>query len=231
MQNNPINTAMILAAGRGMRMRPLTDKIPKPLLKVAGKHLIEYHINALVAAGIENIVINTAWLGEQIPQTLGDGEKYGCRLLYSPEPVGAYETAGGIINALPLIDTQNFLLVNGDVWCDYCFENLLAKPLPGGTAKIVLVNNPEHNLNGDFALTDGIAQVNGTDKLTYSGIGLFEREFFTGYADFPLSLGKVLRDKIAKRQVFAEFFKGTWFDIGTPDRLKYLDNYLKSNQQ
>lgn len=212
---------MILAAGRGERMKPLTDITPKPLLIVNNKCLIEYHIEALVKAGISQIVINHAWLGEQIPKKLGDGSKYGCSIQYSPEPVGAFETAGGIIKALPLLGDEPFIVVNGDVWTNFDFAKLKQQKLTH-LAHIVLVNNPEHNLDGDFGVQGSHAELVSKQKYTFSGIGLYSSKFFQEEFELPLGLGKLLKQEIDKKQVTAEIYQGQWSDIGTPERLRKI---------
>ncbi|MDH5573461.1 MAG: nucleotidyltransferase family protein, partial [Gammaproteobacteria bacterium] len=170
--------AMILAAGRGERMRPLTDHTPKPLLQVGGQALIEYHIKALIKAGINEIVINYAWLGQQIEQKLGDGKRYGARICYSPETPQALETAGGIIQALPLLGINPFMVINGDIWCDYPLIQLPDEPQ--GLAHLVLVQNPEHNPQGDFSFNGKTLAVEGENKFTFSGIGVYRPELFAG---------------------------------------------------
>ena len=224
--------AMILAAGRGERMRPLTDSLPKPLLKVAGKMLIEYHLEKLKAAKITDVVINHAWLGSKIEQALGDGSRYGLSIQYSAEDE-ALETAGGIINALPLLKNANngdeaFIVINGDVFCDYDISKLPASL--SGLAHLVLVNNPEHNPEGDFVLTssDTVEQT-GNNKLTFSGIGVYHPGLFKDYPYGKLALAPVLRKAMEQKQVAGEFYQGNWQDIGTPERLSELDLYLKNN--
>lgn len=221
---------MILAAGKGTRMRPLTLNKPKPLLEVNGQSLIEYHIKALVKAGITELVINHAYLGEQIPAHLGDGSRYQCQIQYSPEPVGEFETAGGIINALPLLGDQPFLVVNADIWCDYPFSQLLQQPIKQ-LAHLVLVENPPQHPNGDFAIEQGMAQLAADDeqvlKHTFSGIAVYQPEFFSGEHSMPLALGKLLRNAIKKQEVSAELYHGQWSDIGTPERLAKLKQKLE----
>lgn len=224
--------AMILAAGRGERMRPLTDTIPKPLLKVAGKMLIEYHILALAKAGITELVINIAWLGEQIKTALGDGSKYAVQIQYSDEGGQALETAGGIINALPLLggDDGNapFVVVNGDIWCDYDFSNLPAQP--EGLAHLIMVDNPQHHPEGDFALHDsGHLTTEGEDKLTFSGIGVYHPDLFANLAVTVLPLAPLLHNAIQQGKVTGEHYQGQWLDIGTPERLSEL-NQIESGR-
>ncbi|MCK5387246.1 MAG: nucleotidyltransferase family protein [Gammaproteobacteria bacterium] len=219
--------AMILAAGRGERMRPLTDNLPKPLLKVAGKMLIEYHLEKLKSAQITEVVINHAWLGEKIEQALGDGSQYGLNIHYSHE-AEALETAGGIINALPLLGSDAFIVVNGDIYCDYDLSIL--PPSLSGLAHLVLVNNPPHNPQGDFVLTNtGAVEQEGENKQTFSGIGVYHPDLFKGYPNGKLALAPILRKAMDQHQVSGESYQGVWHDIGTPERLNELDLYLKSN--
>lgn len=218
---------MILAAGRGERMRPLTDNLPKPLLKVAGKMLIEYHLEKLKAAQITEVVINHAWLGEKIEQALGDGSRYGLTIHYSPE-VEALETAGGIINALPLLGNSEFIVINGDIFCDYELSSLPSSL--SGLAHLLLVGNPEHHLEGDFALTNsGLLEQTGENKQTFSGIGVYHADLFKGYPRGKLALAPILRKAMDQQQVTGEFYQGIWHDVGTPERLSELDLYLKNN--
>jgi MurNAc alpha-1-phosphate uridylyltransferase len=215
--------AMILAAGRGERMRPLTDTCPKPLLKVGAKCLIEYHIQNLVAAGFTDIVINHAYLGEQIERTLGTGQQYGAQLYYSPEAT-ALETGGGIFNALPLLGNSPFLVVNGDVWCDYPF-NKIADSLTG-LAHLILINNPEHNLKGDFHLKYNKVYSKGTPCLTFSGIGVYHPDLFMNCTAGRFSLVPLLIKAMEMAKVTGEHYQGEWLDIGTPQRLEELNQRL-----
>jgi MurNAc alpha-1-phosphate uridylyltransferase len=217
--------AMILAAGRGERMRPLTDHTPKPLLRAGGHCLIEYHILALARAGITELVINHAHLGSQIEQALGDGSRYGVGISYSPEGEGrALETGGGIFRALPLLGPEPFIVVNGDVYCDYPFENLLT--VPGGLAHLVLVDNPPHHPQGDFVLSEGRVLDADGKRLTFSGIGLYRPELFEGCEAGAFPLAPLLRQAMARGQVTGEHYRGLWMDIGTPQRLQELDTLL-----
>lgn len=214
--------AMILAAGRGERMRPLTDRIPKPLLEVAGKPLVEYHIEALRDAGFVEIVINHAWLGEQIVQRLGNGERLGVEIAWSPEPEGALETGGGIHHALPLLGDEAFLVVNSDIWTDYPYATL-HRSLPR-LAHLVLIDNPAHHPQGDFGLEQGI--VTGTDgdnRLTFSGIGLYRPELFREQSAGAFPLAPLLREAIRRGEVTGEHYRGEWTDVGTPQRLAELN--------
>ena len=219
--------AMILAAGRGERMRPLTDAMPKPLLKVAGKMLIEYHLDNIKAAGITEVIINHAWLGEKIEKALGDGSRYGLNIRYSAE-TEALETAGGIVNALPIISDDVFIVINGDVFCDYDLSTLPSSL--AGLAHLVLVNNPSHNPDGDFVLTtSGRVEQSGENKLTFSGIGVYHSDLFAGLQNTKQALAPLLRTAMEQHQVTGELYQGIWHDIGTPERLSELDVYLKNN--
>ena len=216
--------AMILAAGRGERLRPLTDKTPKPLIKVAGKSLIEYHLQNLSAAGFKEIVINTAWLAENIHHQLGNGESYGVTIQYSDEGE-ALETAGGIINALPLLGKKPFLVVNGDIWCDFDFSTL--PELNNSTqAHLVLVNNPDHNQKGDFALQDGLIKNTGKPMYTFSGIGIYSASFFAEQQPGPLPLAPIIRNKCETGLVSGQHYNGEWTDIGSIERLQELEKQL-----
>ncbi|MDH5183785.1 MAG: nucleotidyltransferase family protein [Gammaproteobacteria bacterium] len=216
--------AMILAAGRGERMRPLTDHTPKPLLMAAGKRLIEYHIESLVNAGLTELVINHAHLGQQVEQSLGDGCRYGAHIQYSAEGEGqALETGGGIHKALPLLQGEAFVVVNGDVYCDYDFARLT---VPNGLAHLVMVDNPAHNPKGDFDLTEGQIHSEGAHKLTFSGIGVYRPELFAACHPGAFPLAPLLRDAMAQGAVSGEHFHGLWMDIGTPERLQQLDKML-----
>jgi len=216
--------AMILAAGRGERLRPLTDTTPKPLIKVAGKSLIEYHLNNLAKAGINEIVINTAWLAEKIHQQLGDGSKYNTTIQYSDEGK-ALETAGGIIKALPLLGNEPFLVVNGDIWCDYDFSNLPELEMQK-QAHLILVNNPEHNPQGDFALQDGLIKNTADSMYTFSGIGIYQKEFFAENNQNVAPLGPIIRNKCIENLVSGEIYYGLWTDVGSVDRLQELEKKL-----
>lgn len=218
--------AMILAAGRGERMRPLTDHTPKPMLPVAGKPLIEYHIEALARAGFGSIVINVAWLGQQIIDALGSGERFGVELRFSREEPAALETAGGIRRALPLLDDMPFVVVNGDVWTDYSLANL---SLPVGLAHLVLVDNPPHHEQGDFVLDGERIVDGGGQRLTFSGIGVYHPSLFTDLPDGPQPLAPLLRAAIAQGQVSGEHYRGRWVDVGTPARLEQLERMVGSD--
>jgi MurNAc alpha-1-phosphate uridylyltransferase len=216
---------MILAAGRGERMRPLTNTTPKPLLQVGGQALIEYHIAALREAGIDEIVINHAWLGEQIMQYLGDGSQYGVQIQYSDESAGVLETAGGIIKALPLLGDAPFVVVNGDIFTDYSYARLPQQP--DSLAHLVMVDNPPQHPEGDFVLNEGRLLAEGAPRLTYSGIGVYDPQLFSGCQPGVLPLAPILRTAMARGEISGEHFTGQWLDIGTPERLAELDASLK----
>ncbi|MCG8292455.1 MULTISPECIES: N-acetylmuramate alpha-1-phosphate uridylyltransferase MurU [Pseudomonas] len=220
--------AMILAAGKGERMRPLTLHTPKPLVPAAGKPLIEYHLEALARAGITDVVINHAWLGQQIEDHLGDGSRFGLNIRYSPEGE-PLETGGGIFKALPLLGDAPFLLVNGDIWTDYDFRSLNA-PL-SGLAHLVLVENPGHHGRGDFRLQDGQV-VDGDDSpgtLTFSGISVLDPALFEGCQAGAFKLAPLLRKAMADGQVSGEHFSGQWVDVGTLERLADVERLIGAN--
>ena len=217
--------AMILAAGRGERMRPLTDSLPKPLLPLAGKPLIVHHIEALARAGIREIVINHAWLGHLLEQQLGDGQRFGVRLVYSAEGATGLETAGGIRQALSLLGEQPFLVVNGDISTDFDFSTLLAVPVIGILAHLVLVPNPPQHPSGDFAINtaDGLLQASGVLQYTFSGIGVYRPEFFLTVPEGPQKLAPFLRQAMQTGLVSGQLYQGYWADIGTPERLQQAE--------
>jgi len=220
--------AFILAAGRGERMRPLTDHTPKPLLPAGGKPLIVWHLERLAAAGFREIVINHAHLGSLIEQTLGDGSQWGLHIQYSPEPPGALETAGGIASALPLLGDQPFLVVNGDVYCDLDFGRFAG--WTAGMAHLVMVENPAHHTAGDFSL-DGerVTYAQGEQTLTYAGIGVFSPAFFANIQPGTvMKLRPLLDAAIAAGTLTGERYTGRWVDVGTPQRLAELDQELRT---
>ena len=221
--------AMILAAGRGERMRPYTDLTPKPLLSVGGRRLIEYHLNALAGIGVTDIVINHAHLGHQIETVLGDGRRYGVSIHYSAEGEQGLETGGGIFNALPLLGHDPFIVVNGDIWTDYPYVQLPRQPQ--GLAHLVLVDNPEFNGKGDFSL-DSHARVHDGDgdALTFSGIAVYHPELFAACQAGVFPLAPLLRQAMARGQVSGEHYTGQWVDVGTPQRLQALQDWLASTQ-
>lgn len=219
--------AMILAAGRGERLRPLTDHTPKPLLKAGQQSLIAHLIEKLVAAGFTEIIINHAHLGEQFPAQLGDGSRYGAQLSFSAELNGGLETAGGIIHALPLIGTAPFLVVNGDIWTDYDFSKLNDVISDKLLCHLILVDNPDHHPNGDFALSpEGELLSDGDPKYTFSGIGVYHPQLFAGLADEKRPLKPLLLKAIAQQLARGELYQGKWSDIGTIERLEALNHQL-----
>lgn len=222
--------AMILAAGLGNRMRPLTLTTPKPLLPVGGKPLIVWHIEALKAAGIEQIIINTAWLGHKLHEALGDGSAYGVQILWSDEDE-PLETAGGIHKALPLLGDEPFLLVNGDIWLAYDFQKLTHKDLGQHLAHLVLVNNPPQHPHGDFAFCkeqpNSRVMSEGDEKYTFAGVSVLSPHLFAHLSAGKAPLAPLLRQAIAQGLVTAEHHAGAWVDVGTPERLAELDNQLK----
>ncbi len=221
--------AMILAAGRGERMRPLTDHTPKPLLKVGCKPLIVWHIERLVAAGFKDLVINHAHLGAQIENALGDGSQWGVRIQYSPEEI-ALETAGGIANAMPLLGDAPFLVVNGDVFTDIDFGAL--KLVSPNVAHLVMVDNPPQHAAGDFALSGGKLGVDGTEKLTFSGVGVYQPKLFAGITRGEAAkLAPLLKAAMAQGLVSGSHHQGAWHDIGTPERLQALDSQLLNSER
>ncbi len=224
--------AMILAAGRGERMRPLTDETPKPLLAAGGKPLIVWHLERLAAAGFRDIVINHAHLGEQIESALGDGAKWGLSIRYSPEPPGALETAGGIAKALPMLGDRPFLVVNGDIYCDFDFARFPRSQAAGRSpaAHLVMVANPSHHSGGDFSL-DGqrVICARGEHTLTYAGIGVFSPSFFAEVRPGAvMKLRPLLDAAIEAGTLSGEPFAGRWVDVGTPQRLAELDSELRN---
>ena len=212
--------AMILAAGRGERLRPLTLATPKPLLEVRGRPLIGWHLAALARAGVREVVINLSWLGEQIRNTLGDGAAYGLRIAYSDEGPEPLETGGGIFRALPLLGPGPFLLVNGDVYTDYQPARLRAAPEALG--HLVLVPNPPQHPRGDFALDAGRILEDGEPRYTYSGLAVLHPELFAGCSDGRFPLLPLFKRAIALGRLHGELYTGAWTDVGTPERLAAL---------
>jgi MurNAc alpha-1-phosphate uridylyltransferase len=212
--------AMILAAGRGERMRPLTDDIPKPLLPARGRPLIEHHFAALARGGITELVINLGWRGGQLRDHVGDGQRFGVRVAYSDEGFPPLETGGGILQALSLLGPEPFWLVNGDVFCEYPFEvrSLADRAL----AHLVLVPNPAHHRDGDFALAAGLITDSATNRSTYSGIAVIHPRLFADRSPGRFPLAPLLRAAASRREVTAELFTGFWSDVGTPERLAAL---------
>jgi len=229
--------ALIFAAGLGERMRPLTDSTPKPLLSAGGKPLIAWHLEKLAAIGVREVVVNISWLADRFPQALGDGSRWGLRIIWSNEGPVPLETGGGMHHALPLLrgdDNAPFLAINGDIWTDYDFARLPREP--AGDAHLVLVDNPPHNPRGDFALdADGRVAGDGEARLTFSGIGVYRPALFdhwqavigdaAGAADMPprFKLAPLLRAAMADGRASGEHHRGRWTDVGTPQRLAELD--------
>jgi MurNAc alpha-1-phosphate uridylyltransferase len=220
--------AIVLAAGRGERMRPITDRIPKPLVPVAGKPLIAYHLEALARAGVRDVVINLSHLGAQIPAALGDGSRFGVRIQYSDEGPVPFETGGGIFNALPLLGPAPFIVVNGDIWTDFDFSALALDP--GADARLVLVPNPPHVARGDFGLDGDYIIESERDRFTYSGIGVYSPEFFAGCEPGKFPLLPLLKRAIAARRLRGQVYRGDWSDIGTPERLAALEQQLRASR-
>ncbi len=219
---------MLLAAGRGERLRPRTDETPKPLIEVAGTPLIEYHLHRLKKAGIEDIVINISHLGQIIQQHLGNGNSFGVHIEYSDEGEQALETAGGIIHAMPLLGDDHFLVLNSDIWCDHDLS--FATLSSDKHAHLVLVDNPDHNANGDFSYENEKISNNGNNFLTFSGIGIYHPNFFENQPTEKLALAPLIRDAVDNKLVSAEYFSGNWFDIGTEQRLKQAEKFLEKNK-
>ena len=224
--------AMILAAGRGERMRPLTDHTPKPLLAVGGKPLVVWHIERLRTAGLHELVINHAHLGHRLEEALGDGAALGVRIAWSPE-TRALETAGGIRHALPLLGDAPFVVVNGDVFCDTDFAALRSAAeglrADGPLAHLLLVDNPAHHPDGDFHLAaDGLIHTDGQPRLTFSGLGAYHPALFNGLPDdTPAKLAPLLRAAMSAGTVTGRHHRGRWIDVGTPQRLAELDGELR----
>jgi len=213
--------AMILAAGRGLRMRPLTETTPKPLLRVCGAPLIEHHVNALARGGIRDIIVNLCWLGAQIRDYLGDGARYGVSIRYSDEAPRALEAAGGIVRALAHLAPGPFAVVNADVYCDFRFENLRIGA--GADAHLLLVANPPHHPQGDFGLQDGRAVASAPRQFTFAGIAVYRTALFAGLADGVRPLKPLLIEAMAARRCSAEIHGGFWEDVGSVERLAALN--------
>lgn len=222
--------AMILAAGMGNRMRPLTLHTPKPLLEVGGKPLIVWHIEKLQKIGVQEIVINTAWLGEKLADALGDGSQFGVKILWSHEGEGL-ETAGGIINALSLLGNAPFILVNGDVWTTMDFAPLLNVQLQDALAHLVLVENPVQHPQGDFTLSENKAytfeQAQSGENLTYSGVAVMHPQMFVGLESGKRPLAPLLKQAMQQEKISAQKLQGVWVDVGTPERLNALDQQIQ----
>ena len=223
--------AMILAAGRGERMRPLTLDRPKALLEVGGLPLIVHHLHALAMAGFRDVVVNVSWLGAQIASALGDGSRFNVRLRYSDEGPEPLETGGGIFRALPLLGPAPFLVLNGDVWTDYPYAKLRESLRPADLAHLVLVGNPMHNPDGDFVLQAGRIVEQPGAKFTFSGVGVYRPELFEGCQDGGFKLAPLLRAAARAGRVSGECHDGEWLDIGTPERLAELDRRLRGDDR
>jgi MurNAc alpha-1-phosphate uridylyltransferase len=227
--------ALIFAAGKGERMRPLTESTPKPLLSVGGKRLIEWHLEKLAAIGCGRVVINTSWLAACFEPALGDGSRWGLQLVYSYEGIEPLETGGGMAKALPALGDAPFIALNGDVFCDADFAQL--PRAPSGLAHLLMVDNPPHNPDGDFALqANGLLASEGDARLTFSGIGVYRPELLwqcrahwqqSGVEHPRFKLAPILRRAMAEGQISAEHFRGQWTDVGTPERLAELDDELR----
>jgi N-acetyl-alpha-D-muramate 1-phosphate uridylyltransferase len=223
---------MILAAGRGERFRPLTDRLPKPLIEVAGVPLVLRHLRRLAAAGIREVMINLGWLGELIEEKLGDGAGLGLAIRYSREGWPALETGGGVFKALPLLGSGPFLLVNGDVWCDYPLAQLLARAAalpPGDYAHMVLVPNPPHHPRGDCGLAGGRVVTACAETRTFSGLSVLRPELFAECTGGAFPLWPLLREASILGRVSGEIYEGLWSDVGTPERLQALQQVLEKS--
>lgn len=230
-----VTTAMILAAGRGTRMAPLTDHCPKPLLSLAGKPLIEHHLEKLALAGFRQVVINHSYLGHLLPERLGNGERWGLRIHYSAES-SPLETAGGIIQALPYLGAEPFALINGDVWTDMDYSELATASFsPEQWGCLWLVDNPRHHERGDFVLQNNgllaLPSTNTESCLTFSGLSVLSPTLFSGLTEGKRPLAPVLRLAISQQQLCGRYLSHHWVDVGTPERLAELDMYLQSNSE
>ncbi|PIP80337.1 MAG: mannose-1-phosphate guanylyltransferase [Gammaproteobacteria bacterium CG22_combo_CG10-13_8_21_14_all_40_8] len=218
--------AMILAAGRGERFRPITDTLPKPLISVCGKPLIFWHLEALAQAGIHEVVVNISWLGQQIKDRLTDGQAFGVHIQYSEELV-ALESAGGIQKALKLLGTEPFLVINADIWCDYPLQNLIGKKYT--KPHLILVDNPNFNPSGDFSIQQGLLQNCGDNMLTFSGISVYPLPFAQQFLAEKGSIVPYLRKWANQKSISAEHYDGKWYDVGTIERLQKLEQDLKTS--
>ncbi len=222
-----MGVALILAAGRGERMRPLTERTPKPLLQVGGKRLIEWHLEALARAGVRYVVINTSHLADRFPDALGDGSRYGLRIRYSYEGATPLETGGGMLRALPLLASDTFIAINGDVWTDFDSGTLPAQP--DGLAHLVMVDNPPHHPRGDFVLRDGRLHDEDAPRLTFAGIAVYRRALFDDLVPGVFSIVPRLREAMRAGRVGGQHHTGAWSDVGTPERLSELDARLRKS--
>ena len=220
--------AMLLAAGRGERLRPITDTLPKALVPVGGKPLIAWHLAALARAGIGDVVINLSWLGEQLQAALGDGRDFGVRISWSEEGPVALETGGGIFRALPLLGPQAFLVVSADIWTDIDFSRVRLEP--DALAHLMLISNPPHHPRGDFGLDGELVVERDDERLTYANVGVYRPEFFEGCTAGRFPLLQPLRRAIAARRVRGELYRGRWSDVGTAERLADLNARLPALQ-
>lgn len=218
--------AMLLAAGRGERMRPLTDSVPKPLVPVGGRALIVWHLLALARAGIREVVINLSWLGAQLRDALGDGSQFGVSIAWSDEGPVPLETGGGIFHALRLLGADPFLVVNADIWTDIDFGRLALEP--DAHAHLVLIPNPPHHPRGDFGLEGDRVVNRETGRLTYTGVGVYSREFFAGCSAGRFPLLPLLNRAIAAGRARGEVHRGQWCDVGTAERLASLSARLSA---
>ena len=219
---------MILAAGEGRRMRPLTDDKPKPLIEVAGKPLLAFHLERLVAAGFSDIVVNASYHAQQIVDYCGDGTRWGCRITVIVEPT-PLETAGGILNALPWLGDEPFAVVNGDVFTDYPLDRLRLHDLEADHAHLIMIPNPEHHPGGDFTLSDGRIGEGSGPRVTFSGLSVMSRALFAGLAPGKSALRPQLEVAINSRRLSGELWSGLWSDVGTPERLEALENSLRDD--
>ena len=219
---------MILAAGEGRRMRPLTDDKPKPLIEVAGKPLLAFHLERLVAAGFSDIVVNASYHAQQIVDYCGDGTRWGCRISVIVEPT-PLETAGGILNALPWLGDEPFAVVNGDVFTDYPLDRLRLHDLEADHAHLIMIPNPEHHPGGDFTLSDGRIGEGSGPRVTFSGLSVMSRALFAGLAPGKSALRPQLEVAINLRRLSGELWSGLWSDVGTPERLEALENSLRED--
>jgi N-acetyl-alpha-D-muramate 1-phosphate uridylyltransferase len=225
-----VTTAMLLAAGRGERMRPFTDTHPKPLAPLRGKTLIQHHVEKLANAGIQRVVINLAWLGHQIRDTLGDGAQFGVELLYSDEGATALETGGGIYKALPLLGANPFWVVSADLWTDFVFDQAERRLAETDLAHLIMVQNPDFNSKGDFNLQNGrVSEIDG-ERLTYASLALFRPELFAGCSAGRYSVVPLIKSAMQLGRVSGEVFAGRWFNIGTTAQLQEVDAFLRAGK-
>lgn len=221
--------AMILAAGRGERLRPLTDDTPKALVEVNGVSLIEYHLQMLADGGVSTVVINLGWLGEMIVERIGSGARFGLQVVYSPEYDNVLETGGGIVRALPLLGCAPFWVINADIFTDWQVQDCALDD--GELARLVLVDTPPHKAQGDFGIEDGCIRNVAAPGYTFSGIACYSPKFFAGAADGRFPLAPMLREAADRGQLVADLFEGVWHDVGTPSRLEQLNESIRSGGQ